>query len=65
MYLNDALQSAFQEKVTAGGGGGVRALMRVGGRVYWWVEYRDAIGGKRYDVPGSYTTTYRLKTSSS
>jgi hypothetical protein len=25
--------------------------------MYWWVDYRAAIGGKQYDAPGSYTTT--------
>jgi hypothetical protein len=33
--------------------------------VYWWVDERAAIGGKQYDASGSYTVTYRLKTSSS
>jgi hypothetical protein len=40
-------------------------LVRFGGKVYWWVDWRAVIGGKQYDAPGSYTTTYRLKTSSS
>jgi hypothetical protein len=44
---------------------GRAALVRFGGKVYWWVDYRAAIGGKQYDAPASYTTTYRLKTSSS
>jgi hypothetical protein len=39
--------------------------VRFGGKVYWWVDLRAAIGAKQYDAPGSYTTTYGLKTSSS
>jgi hypothetical protein len=45
--------------------GEVRALVRFVVRVDWWVDYRASIGGKQYDAPGSYTTAYRLKTSSS
>jgi hypothetical protein len=45
--------------------GGVSALVQYGGNVYWWVDYRAGIGGKQYDASGSYTVTYRLKTSSS
>jgi hypothetical protein len=36
-----------------------------GGKVFWWVDKRAAIGGKQYVTPGSYTITYGLKTSSS
>jgi hypothetical protein len=43
--------------------GGMSALVRFGGKVYCWVDYRAANGGKQYDAPGSYTVTYRLKTS--
>jgi hypothetical protein len=56
------LQSAFHEKVPAGGGGSGevrRESLLVGGL------YRAAIGGKQYDARTSYTATYRLKTSSS
>jgi len=42
----------------------VLALVRFGGKVYWRVDFRAATGGKQYDAPASYTTTYRLKTSS-
>jgi hypothetical protein len=38
-------------------GGGMSALVRFGGNVYWWVDYRAAIGGNQYDAPGSYTVT--------
>jgi hypothetical protein len=37
--------------------GEVLALVRFGGEMYWWVDYRAAIGGTQYDAPGSYTTT--------
>jgi hypothetical protein len=43
--------------------GEVRALVRFGGRVDWWVEYKAAIGGKQYDAPGSYTATLRAPCS--
>jgi hypothetical protein len=51
--LRVKLQSAFYEKVPAGG------------NVYCWVDYRAAIGGKQYDASGGYTVTYRLKSSRS
>jgi hypothetical protein len=52
------VQSAFHEKVPAG-----RCWFE--GKVYWWLDYKAAIGGKQCDAPGSYTATYRLKTPSS
>jgi hypothetical protein len=57
-YMRLNVQSAFHEKVPAG-------CCWFRRKVYWWVDYRAAIGGKQYDAPGSYTATYRLKTSSS
>jgi hypothetical protein len=33
------------------------AVMRFGGKVYYQVDSRAAIGGKQYDASGSYTTT--------
>jgi hypothetical protein len=44
---------------------GVTALVQFWGKVYWWVDYRVAIGAKQYEAPVSYTVTYILKTSSS
>jgi hypothetical protein len=44
------LQSAFHEKVPAGG---LAALVRFGGKVFWRVDYRAAIGRKEYDAPAS------------
>jgi hypothetical protein len=39
----------------------IDALVRCRGDVYYQVDYGAAIGG-RYDAPGIYADTYRLKT---
>jgi hypothetical protein len=62
--LGPSYSPHFTRKSLRVGGGG-SALVRCGRNVYWWVDYRAAIGGKQYDASGSYTVTYRLKTSSS
>jgi hypothetical protein len=41
----------------------IDALVRCRGNVYYQVDYGAAIGG-RYDAPGIYADTHRLKTSS-
>jgi hypothetical protein len=35
----------------------VLAQVQFGQKVYWWVDYRAAVGGKQYYAPGIYTTT--------
>jgi hypothetical protein len=64
IILTETVYSPPARRKSVSAKGGMVALVRCRGNVYYQVDERAA-AGRKYGTPGSYTTTYRLKTSSS
>jgi hypothetical protein len=64
IILTETLYSPSARGKSVSAKGGMVAMVRYRGNVYYQVDERAAVG-RKYDTPETYSTTYRLKTSSS